>query len=233
MATHVYSRENVRKVAEEELRQIQEMFEWLGTRGAGDVTRDEFERLKGYVLMLASERYNYPTRYMKYMERPAVALYTWVENEQSQQYRAHFDQIAELLPPQLLSYAREVSLHDGRLHKFDVDETTGKIDIQVNVPIPLPPNDLNQKDSEIAPDLEDKTICFDLHYEGAQVIGGVTDELVRVVNAPDAEVLDEEVDVVEESLFEHRLLLWPKGDFAIRFSGFSFAQDEITEPSPE
>ena len=46
------------------------------------------------------------------------------------------------------------------------------------------------------------------------------------MNAPDTEVLSEEVDVVDGSVFEHRLLLWPEGDLAIRFSEFSFMQEE-------
>lgn len=229
----IYSRENVRRTAEGKLNRIQEMFGWLGTPGSGDVTRDEFERLKGYVLGLAFERYERPTRYMRYFTRPQVALspHEFAEEEQHRQYRARLDQIADLLPPPLLTFAREVSLHDGRFRRFDVDERARAIDIQVEVPRAMPPEDLDWENGKVVAVDDQGMLRISLHYESAQVVGGITDELANAVNAPDTEVLSEEVDIVDGSVFEHRLLLWPEGDLAIRFSEFSFAQEETDGPS--
>ncbi len=225
----VYSREKVRRLGEEKIHWIQEMYKWLGTPGSGDVTRDEFERLKGYVLRVASERYERPTRYMRYFTRPEVALspHEWAEDEQHRQYRVRLDQIADLLPPPLLTYAREVSLHDGRFRWFDVDETTKTINVQVEVPEPMPREALDWDDVKVGAMTEDRMLRIGLHYGSAQVVSGITDELANVVNAPDTEVLSEEVDLVDDSVFEHRLLLWPEGDLAIRFSEFSFTREEI------
>ncbi len=231
----IYSRENMRRAAEGELHRIREMFEWLGTPGSGDVTRDEFERLKGYVLGLAFERYDRPTRFMKYFTRPHVTLWPseFAEDEQERQYRARLDQIEELLPSPLLTFAREVSLHDGRFQRFDVDETSHTIDIQVEVPQAMRPEDLDWEDDRVvaADEQEMEMLRVSLHYESAHIVGGITDDLVNAVSAPDTEVTAEEVDIVDGLVFEHRLLLWPEGDLAIRFSEFSFMREEAGGPS--
>jgi hypothetical protein len=220
----------VRKAAE--LRRIQEMYEWLGAAGSGDVTREEFERLKGYVLGLAFERYERPTRYMRYFTRPefSVVSHDFVEDEESTAYRARLDQIADLLPPPLLTYAREVSLHDGRLQRFDVDETARTIHIEVEVSQPNPPEDLDWEHGGLVAETEDTMVTVSLRYGSAEVVDGITDELLNAVNAPYTEIISEEVDVVEGGGFEHRLLLSPEGDLAIRFSKFSFTREETGGP---
>ncbi len=225
MVIRVYSQENARKVADEALHQIQEMFGWLDTPGSGEVSRDEFERLKGYVLRLAFNWYERPTRYMRYFTTPESEL---LSGEKWRRYREHLDQIAEFLPTELLTFSREASLHDGVFRRFDVDEASTTIDIQVEVPQPVPPEDLDWENTSVV--TEDKMIRVALHYEGASVVGGITDELIRIVNAPDVQVLADEIDVAGGPMFEHRLLLHPEGDFAIRFSTFSFTQEEIAEP---
>jgi hypothetical protein len=187
------------------------MVDWLSTPGSGEVGRDEFERLKGCVLHLVLQRYRRPTRRMRYFTRD------WVdEHDAVSAYRERLAEIAGKLPPQSLELAKDVSLHDGVFRRFDVDESSGGIEISLEI----------QDDRAGRPRV-------DLRYDNAAVIGGYTDEMVRMINDPDTVVLAHEVDVVGESVFEHRMLLWPEGELAISFSGFSFSKTPTMSTASE
>jgi hypothetical protein len=47
--------------------------------------------------------------------------------------------------------------------------------------------------------------------------------LVAAVRAPKTEILYDEVDLAGDGKFEHRMLLWPREEMAIRFRGFSLS----------
>lgn len=205
---HIYRPEDPRRIYEDRQRTVREMIEWLATPSTGVVDRDEIERLKGCVLHLVRQRYSQPSAHMRYFRQMYGRDWPPGEDvaELREAYERRLDELAGSLPPELLAFARHVSLHDSEFRRFDVDEEDGIIEIEFET-------------------LEgDDSVEISLRYSGAAIIGGYTDSLVEAINAPHATVYDQEVDQVGEGVFEHRMLLIEGGDLAIRFSGFSYSR---------
>ena len=70
-----------------------------------------------------------------------------------------------------------------------------------------------------------------LTYDGATLVDPAEDDLRRWWNADEIpnEIIEEEVDVLDEHRYEHRMLLWPDGEIAIQFSTLNVGR-EPAEP---
>jgi hypothetical protein len=61
-----------------------------------------------------------------------------------------------------------------------------------------------------------------LRYRGASVVGATPADLSRWWSADaGTEIVEDEVDRVDDGGYEHRLLLWPEGEFAVQFVSLS------------
>ena len=63
-----------------------------------------------------------------------------------------------------------------------------------------------------------------LDYEDAHVAGTGRAQVEEWLSDPATEILYDKIDVVDEEI-EHRLLLWPAGEFAVRFRGLALAEE--------
>jgi hypothetical protein len=68
-----------------------------------------------------------------------------------------------------------------------------------------------------------------LTYLGATLLIEPAIGLPAPVNNRDYEILYDEVDIDSSGLYTHSLLLWPEGEIAIRFSGFTFVQTGVAD----
>ena len=121
-------------------------------------------------------------------------------------YRAHVQAVLAHLPGPLRVFAGEpdewghVSLHDGRVEWCAFDAARS-FTLQV--------------------------FCGDeqlgyrrlvIQYRGrVELFGASESAIAGWFDDAETEVLYDEVDVAEEGRFEHRFLLWPRGEFGVRF----------------
>ena len=57
-----------------------------------------------------------------------------------------------------------------------------------------------------------------LQYEGhIELAGADLHQLAAWLDEPETEMLYDEIDVIAQDRFEHRHLLWPNGEFGVRF----------------
>lgn len=131
------------------------------------------------------------------------------DDEQAEAAKAAYWQHIEQLRPQLSEpverLALDVNLHDARITEWETDEGLlragfGWGDLQVGYWLSL------------------------LTYQGAEVRVDAPESL----GDPETEVLYDEVDIAEGG-FEHRLLLTPRGEIAIRFRSLALE----TKPLPQ
>jgi hypothetical protein len=121
-------------------------------------------------------------------------------------YRAHIEAVRPRLPAALRLFAGEqddlgwVSLHDGVVEWWVLDR----------------PRSLTLQ-----------LFCGDgrigyrrivLQYRGrVELIGADERDLARWLDDPHTEFLYNEIDILDDRRFEHRHLLWPQGEFGVRF----------------
>lgn len=125
----------------------------------------------------------------------------------TQAYLAHNREVLPALPESLRAFAGEedaygfVSLHDGRIEWWA---------------LALPDRSLT-----LAVFCGDKQIGYrrlTLQYEGRiELVGTNFAQLAAWLDHPETEMLYDEVDVIAQDRFEHRHLLWPAGEFGVRF----------------
>ncbi len=123
-------------------------------------------------------------------------------------YRAHNEVIVRDLPPALRVFAGErgssgyVSLHDGRVEKWDLSPARDEFLLH-----------LRCYDEHGGP------LSLGLEYRGGiELLGASPDELRDWLDDPETEFLYDEIDVRDGGRFKHRYLLWPQGEFGVRFS---------------
>lgn len=149
---------------------------------------------------------------MKYFKREWSEEVDAAETDRAHQaYLQHLRQIEERLSSDLRKLATDVSLHDALFKAFDYDDSASVLEIRLR-----------------CGDLQVGYFDLDLHYEGACIVNGYTPALAAAVHNPKTEVLYDEVDVADGSLFEHRMLLWPQGDVTIRFRHCSLSYSPVT-----
>jgi hypothetical protein len=56
-----------------------------------------------------------------------------------------------------------------------------------------------------------------LDYESADLVGAEPEEVWEWLSDGATEIGHEEIEICQDGRFEHRLLLWPQGEFRVRF----------------
>jgi hypothetical protein len=114
-------------------------------------------------------------------------------------YWTHIQELLPTVPPSVRELAHP-SLHDARFEEVTVDPQRRTITMRV-----------------MTGDLQLGYYSLDLIYGDAVLEGTVIGEFKRMVERPKAEILYDEVDRQTIGQYEHRFLIWPDGEFAIRF----------------
>ena len=130
------------------------------------------------------------------------------DNEQVEAAKAAYWQHIERLRPQLPEpverLALDVNLHDARITEWEINEGVLRAGFGWG-------------------DLQGYWLSI-LTYRGAAIRLGAPESL----DDPKTEVLYDEVDTAEEG-FEHRLLLWPNGEIAIRFHSLALETKPLAQ----
>jgi len=115
-------------------------------------------------------------------------------------YQRHLKSIAADLDNGAEQLASSVNLHDAQVKVCDLEEG-GSLRLRL-----------------LAGDLQQGYEWLTLIYEGADLLGANSDEL-RTWRLTDrgAELLYDEIDLSEDARYEHRILVWPQGEFGVRF----------------
>jgi hypothetical protein len=83
----------------------------------------------------------------------------------------------------------------------------------------------------LAGDIQRGYEVMTLRYEDAELHGATDDDLARWrLTEPGVELVEDEVDLSPGERCEHRLLVWPDGEFAIRFGALRITS-EPAQPS--
>lgn len=114
------------------------------------------------------------------------------------QYAAHLDSISSQLD-RGAEVLVGLDLHDGQVAEWEYVEGVTFI-------VRL-----------LTGDLQVGYTWLTLGYQGASLIGVTTSELNRWLGADATEIIEHEVAVDGSGSFEHRMLLWPEGEFGVRF----------------
>jgi hypothetical protein len=121
-------------------------------------------------------------------------------------YRGHITAIAPLIPSGILELSQRWALHDARFKAVQFDHPTGSLYLRLR-----------------CGDLQYGYYDLLLHYTGATLIDHTLTGLPNLVRATGTEVLYDEIDVSGDGRFEHRMILWPKGEFAVSCAQFAFS----------
>jgi hypothetical protein len=121
-------------------------------------------------------------------------------------YRAHMTSVLPRLPETLHIFAGQpdamgyVSLHDGRIEWWAFDDDRS-FTLQV-----------------ICGWLPIGYRRLVIQYRGhVELFGASESDVAGWLDDAKTEFLDDEVDVAPDNRFEHRFLLWPQGEFGVRF----------------
>ena len=125
-------------------------------------------------------------------------------------YRRYVNSISDRLPIEVLALAH-FDLHDGLFKAFDFDEPQQILRMRVRCG-------------------DSSTVGYydvSLVYHDAVVSESETGDVLAVVDDPETEVLYHEVDIAENNAFEHRLLLWPRGELTVQFSHLHLTKNPV------
>ena len=127
-------------------------------------------------------------------------------------YRAHLAELGQRLPADLLFLATHLSLHDGLFKEVAHHPAAGQLALRLRCG-------------------DDPSGYFDLTlvYRGATLVTEPEIELDGLVDNTAYEVLYDEIDIDDGGLYEHRMHLWPEGEVAVRFSGFTYARMPVPD----
>lgn len=129
-------------------------------------------------------------------------------------YSEHLGKLLPDLPEPLLALARDHDLHDGRVVAYVLN----------------PPERVEL--SIVCGDLQRGYRRLTLDYRCAELTSA-TDAatLPGLLDDQDTELLYDEIDRAPDGRFEHRHLLWPRGEFGVRFRELRLhTQREATRP---
>jgi hypothetical protein len=128
-------------------------------------------------------------------------------------YARHVSEIAPMLPAPLrmLAAGTQLNLHDGRITHWSWEPGESlKIQIECG-------------------DLQAGHQRATLEYAGSvEVSGADADTVATWLGGSDTELLYDEIDLLAPGRYEHRHLLWPQGEFAVRFDEAAVLQEPST-----
>ena len=125
-------------------------------------------------------------------------------------YWVHVQGILPLVPPSIRELAH-LSLHDARFEEVTVAPQRRTIRLRL-----------------IGGDVEHGYSSLDLIYRGAVLEGMETNRFKHMVERPRTEILYDEIDTQGTGQFEHRFLIWPEGEFTIRFEDVELTRTGVS-----
>jgi hypothetical protein len=131
--------------------------------------------------------------------------------EREATYDRHRQAVLPLLPDDFKALAGDLidgryhSLEDGRVESWEL-ELPQRFVITV-----------------VAPDGEGGYERLEVAYHDVELVGAAPLELAGWLEDPQTQLIVQEVDALLDGRFEHRHLLWPRGEFAIRFTAVHVA----------
>jgi hypothetical protein len=114
-------------------------------------------------------------------------------------YWTHIQELVPTVPPCVRDLAH-VNLHDGRFEEVAVDPQRQTITLRL-----------------VAGDLQQGYFSLELSYDDAVLTGMEIGDFKRMIQHPKTEILYDEIDRLASGHYEQRFLMWPHGEFAIRF----------------
>lgn len=126
-------------------------------------------------------------------------------------YALNLERISPSLPLPLRVLA-DLDLHDALIDDVILDEDAQLVTMRL-----------------VAGDLARGYVFLTLTYHGGSFIGPDLQQVERLVNDPETEILLQEVDMLFPGRFEHRLLLWPEGELTVQYSALSLAMTPARE----
>jgi hypothetical protein len=123
-------------------------------------------------------------------------------------YATHLDAIDPRLDEGTRKLARDINIHDGRVKRWCEDASTIELEVLTG--------DLPLGYQRLTILFEDASLLThnslgELHFDD-----------------PRTELLYDEIDLSPDGLFDYRVLLSPKGDFAIRFASVTITSAPAT-----
>ena len=123
-------------------------------------------------------------------------------------YAQHLRELAPRLSPELHALS-QISLHDAICQAFSFDKATHRITLV-----------LRCGDASLGN--FDLSLC----YEEASLRDTSADGLSVLLDDTQSELLYDELDEYAGG-FEHRMIFWPEGEVAVRFTALSFRQRNV------
>ena len=126
-------------------------------------------------------------------------------------YQKHINEISDRLPENFLRLWHEICLHDGLIHRFNLDEQARSIELDLVTG-------------------EEQTGYFNtvLGYESVDWSSRSMNRLNEVARNEKTELLWDELDIDEEDMLIHRILFWTGDEshteIEIRFREFTLNQ---------
>jgi|tagenome__1003787_1003787.scaffolds.fasta_scaffold19850960_1 hypothetical protein len=121
-------------------------------------------------------------------------------------YQRHLESIGADLDggaEQLLS----VYLHDAQVRVCNLDE------------------DATLRLRALTGDLQRGYEWLSLQYHRAGIVGATIEDLSGRITEHGTELLYDEVDVCNDGRYEHRILMWPDGEFGVRFASLTVTRE--------
>lgn len=146
-------------------------------------------------------------------------------NDATEAYKKHSAAMREHLPAKLAVLAGEpdahghLSLHDARVEQWSLTP----VGLVLRV---LTPNH---------PAGWDRTNPWNyrrctLTYRGnVELVGATSREAVAWMTDPETQLLYDEIEILPSGQFEHRHLLWPRGEFAVRFDDAEVCSEPVAD----
>jgi len=131
-------------------------------------------------------------------------------------YRAHLAAVFHNLPLAAQELASEISIHDGLIRRVEVNRSSGSVLLQL-----------------LCGDQQVGYFDLDLLYTGGDVASLDTETLARLSRDRRSEALYDELDRLDASTFEHRILFYPNGEVAITFRQLTISRKPRADRSLE
>jgi hypothetical protein len=149
---------------------------------------------------------------MKWFDRELRGLDDAEWNQRRADYATHLDTIRADLADGAEELIASVNLHDAQVQEWACAERVFTLRV-------------------LAGDRQSGYEVVTLRYDDAELHGASADDLARWrLTERGVELIEDEVDLSPGGRYEHRLLVWPDGEFAIRF-GAVRVTSEPAEPS--
>ena len=140
---------------------------------------------------------------MKYFSR------AWAQGELSdaehsaiaRSYERYLDGVLSGLPASVAALARDVPLHDALIRQVVANYDAGSLKLDL-----------------LCGDLQGGYVDIGLTYGKVDWSPLDMEALARRAADPETELLFDEIERLSEEVFEHRVLLWPDDEVAIRFA---------------